>query len=188
VVSFTPRSLCLRKKSPQYPLDRRLGGPRAGLDDVENRKFLTLQGLELRPLGLPARSQSLYRLHRNKNNPGNIYFIWENAILSHTDFIWNVIPSYQDTEVICSFETLVPITRLPGVITANLKFFHLLSPYSPITRLDLFWYWNCTFLAYFLQVGLSNIRASLCACDSPAINLWLLESVFMKLDTYIMSS
>jgi hypothetical protein len=37
-------------------------GPRAGLDDVEKRKFLILQGLELRPLGLPAPSQSLYRL------------------------------------------------------------------------------------------------------------------------------
>jgi hypothetical protein len=36
-------------------------GPRAGLD-VEKRKFLTLQGLELRPLGRPVRSQSLYRL------------------------------------------------------------------------------------------------------------------------------
>jgi hypothetical protein len=36
--------------------------PRAGLDDLENRKFLTLQGLELRPLRHPARSQSLYRL------------------------------------------------------------------------------------------------------------------------------
>jgi hypothetical protein len=31
-----------------------LVGPRAGLDDVENRKFLTLQGLELRFLGRPA--------------------------------------------------------------------------------------------------------------------------------------
>jgi uncharacterized membrane protein YagU involved in acid resistance len=37
-------------------------GTRAGLDDVENRKFLTPPGLELRPLGHPARSQSLYRL------------------------------------------------------------------------------------------------------------------------------
>jgi hypothetical protein len=37
-------------------------GPRAGLDNVEKRKFLTLPGLELRPLGSPARSQSLYRL------------------------------------------------------------------------------------------------------------------------------
>jgi hypothetical protein len=36
--------------------------PRAGLDDVEKRKFLTLPGLELRPLGCPARRQSLYRL------------------------------------------------------------------------------------------------------------------------------
>jgi hypothetical protein len=37
-------------------------GLRAGLDDVEKRKFLTLPGLELRPLGRPARSQSLSRL------------------------------------------------------------------------------------------------------------------------------
>jgi hypothetical protein len=34
---------------------------RAGVD-VEKRKFLTLPGLELRPLGRAARSQSLYRL------------------------------------------------------------------------------------------------------------------------------
>jgi hypothetical protein len=32
--------------------------PRAGLDDVENRKFLILPGLELQPLGRPIRSQS----------------------------------------------------------------------------------------------------------------------------------
>jgi hypothetical protein len=37
-------------------------GPRAGLDDVENRKFLTLPGQKLRFLGRPARSHSLYRL------------------------------------------------------------------------------------------------------------------------------
>jgi hypothetical protein len=36
--------------------------PRAGVDDLEKRKFLTLPGLELPPLGRPARSQSLYRL------------------------------------------------------------------------------------------------------------------------------
>jgi hypothetical protein len=36
--------------------------PTAGLDDVEKWKFLTLPGLELRPLRRPARSQSLYRL------------------------------------------------------------------------------------------------------------------------------
>jgi hypothetical protein len=40
--------------------------PRAGLDDLEKTKLLTLPGLELRPPSHPARSlsrsQSLYRL------------------------------------------------------------------------------------------------------------------------------
>jgi hypothetical protein len=36
--------------------------PRAGLDEMEERKFLTLQGLEFRPLGRPARTLPLYRL------------------------------------------------------------------------------------------------------------------------------
>jgi hypothetical protein len=62
MVSVTPR--------PLYPLERAPGThwmgswiyPRAGLDNVEKRQFLTLSGLELRPLGRPARSQSLYRL------------------------------------------------------------------------------------------------------------------------------
>jgi hypothetical protein len=35
---------------------------RAGLEDVDKRKFLTLPGLEIRPLACPSRSQSLYRL------------------------------------------------------------------------------------------------------------------------------
>jgi hypothetical protein len=34
-------------------------GPRAGLNDVEKRKFLTLPGLELRPLGRPAHSVTI---------------------------------------------------------------------------------------------------------------------------------
>jgi hypothetical protein len=37
-------------------------GPRAGVDDMEKRKFLILPGLELRSLGRRARSQSLYRM------------------------------------------------------------------------------------------------------------------------------
>jgi hypothetical protein len=36
-------------------------GPRAGLD-MKKRLFLTLPGLEFRPLSRPVRSQSLYRL------------------------------------------------------------------------------------------------------------------------------
>jgi hypothetical protein len=43
-------------------LERRLYGPRADLDYVEKRKFFTPPGLELLPLGRPARGQSLYRL------------------------------------------------------------------------------------------------------------------------------
>jgi hypothetical protein len=47
--------------------------PRAGLNDVEKIKFLTLLGLELRTLGRPACSHSLYRLsypgsHRKVQN------------------------------------------------------------------------------------------------------------------------
>jgi hypothetical protein len=34
-------------------------GPRTSLDDAEKRKILLLPGLELRPLGRPARTQSL---------------------------------------------------------------------------------------------------------------------------------
>jgi hypothetical protein len=37
--------------------------PKADLDDMENLKFLTPPGLELRPLHRPARSHPLYRLH-----------------------------------------------------------------------------------------------------------------------------
>jgi hypothetical protein len=36
--------------------------PRASLDNMEKLKFLTIPGLEPRPLSRPARSQSLYRL------------------------------------------------------------------------------------------------------------------------------
>jgi hypothetical protein len=42
---------------------------RAGLDDVKQRKFLTIAGLELRPLGRPARNQSLYVLRYLGSNP-----------------------------------------------------------------------------------------------------------------------
>jgi hypothetical protein len=37
-------------------------GPRTGLDALGKSKFFPLPGLELRPLGHRARSQSLYRL------------------------------------------------------------------------------------------------------------------------------
>jgi hypothetical protein len=48
--------------------------PRAGLDDLEKRKFFTLSELELRPLGRPSRSQSLYRLRY----PGSYCIVYQN--------------------------------------------------------------------------------------------------------------
>jgi hypothetical protein len=57
-----PRPLYLRGKAPGIHWSGGLVNPRAGLDDVEKYKLLALPELELRPLGRPARSQSLYRL------------------------------------------------------------------------------------------------------------------------------
>jgi hypothetical protein len=58
--------------------------PRADLDNVENRKFLTLPELELRPLGRPARSQSLCRLR----HPGS-YLGTDGRILLVLNWILN---------------------------------------------------------------------------------------------------
>jgi hypothetical protein len=62
VVSFTPRLFTPGERAPGTHWIGDWVDPRAGLDDVEKRKFLILPGLELRPLGRPVRSQSLYRL------------------------------------------------------------------------------------------------------------------------------
>jgi hypothetical protein len=50
VVCFTTWLLCPREKSPRI----HWVGSRVDADDVDKRKFLTLQGLELRPLCRPA--------------------------------------------------------------------------------------------------------------------------------------
>jgi hypothetical protein len=70
-----PRAVVVDERSASRPCHFTPGGrapgthciggwvdARADLDDIEKWKFLTLQGLELRPLSHPARSQSLYRL------------------------------------------------------------------------------------------------------------------------------
>jgi hypothetical protein len=62
VVSFTPLPLYPWGKIPRYPLDRILGGPQSRSARRGEEKILDPTGLELRPLGLPARSQSLYLL------------------------------------------------------------------------------------------------------------------------------
>jgi hypothetical protein len=70
--------------------------PRAGLDDVEKRKFLTLLGLELRPIGRLARSQSLYRLsylgppNSGIHSNGNylyIYILFFNLFMCLTTYL-----------------------------------------------------------------------------------------------------
>jgi hypothetical protein len=45
------------------------------MDDVEKKKFLTLPGLELPPLGRPTRSQSLYRLRNPTEYKMNLKFL-----------------------------------------------------------------------------------------------------------------
>jgi hypothetical protein len=59
--------------------------PRAGLDDMENIKFLALTVLELRPLGCPARSQSLYRLrYLGSKKETNIKSNWRGGNSLHS--------------------------------------------------------------------------------------------------------
>jgi hypothetical protein len=51
-------SAALSPWRPLYPLDTKLCGPGAGMDGMEQLTFLTLPGLELRPLSRATSSQS----------------------------------------------------------------------------------------------------------------------------------
>jgi hypothetical protein len=57
-----------------------------GLNFMEKRKLLTLPGLEIRPLGRPTRSQSLYRLSY-PGSPGGSMF--NDAISNDDDWMIN---------------------------------------------------------------------------------------------------
>jgi hypothetical protein len=96
-------------------------GPRAGLDEVEKRKFLNLPGLELRLRGRPARSQSLYRLRY----PGSfcnddileiiqILHLWVMGIL--TTILLRIHPRWQYFSVrlleTAEYSTMPPVARL----------------------------------------------------------------------------
>jgi hypothetical protein len=72
-----PGRFSLGERAPRTHRKGGWVGPTTGLDDVEKRKFLTLPELELRPLGLPARSQLLYRL----SYPGSYRLEDKNKIL-----------------------------------------------------------------------------------------------------------
>jgi hypothetical protein len=62
MVIFTPRLLYCRRERAPATCWIGWAGPRAGVDDMERWKFLTLLGPKLRPFGRLARSHSLYRL------------------------------------------------------------------------------------------------------------------------------
>jgi hypothetical protein len=62
-VRFTPRPLY-----PRYPLVGGRVGPRAGLDDMEKWKFLTLLRLELRIVGRPVDGQSQRKLRYRRSS------------------------------------------------------------------------------------------------------------------------
>jgi hypothetical protein len=84
VVSFTPRPLYPRERDTGTHFIRGLVDPRAGLDDMEKRKFFTLPGLELPPLlvvqpvascytdwAIPAQSSENYKTMLSKCKMGS---------------------------------------------------------------------------------------------------------------------
>jgi hypothetical protein len=71
--------------------------PRAGLDDVEKRKFLTLPALELLPLGRPARSQSLYRLLY----PGSRFIPWTGNFMEETPYLFKIPVVVLFVSIVC---------------------------------------------------------------------------------------
>jgi hypothetical protein len=83
-------------------------GPRTGLHDVENRKYFTLPGLELRPLSCSASSQSLYRL----SYPG--CFARKECTLEG-----NLIDAYLRTGKFSLSNSAVPASLTPGVGVAS---------------------------------------------------------------------
>jgi hypothetical protein len=65
VVSFTPRQLYSWRKNPRYPLHRRRGGPRSGLDANKYRKISHVLGMErqsLSPYSIPIENVQYRRI------------------------------------------------------------------------------------------------------------------------------
>jgi hypothetical protein len=94
--NFKPRPLYPRKRAPGT---HSIGGwvdPRAGLDEMEMWKFLTLPGLEPRPLSRPARSQSLYRLRYPGSYSEDLLFIFYlcSFIIFWRTFLTDLSPRY----------------------------------------------------------------------------------------------
>jgi hypothetical protein len=88
---------------------------RAGLDEMEKWKFLTLRGLEIQPLGRRTYSRSLYRLHY----PGSYLFFW--GTLSHErtglSFIYAAGPCQRSLS-----QVRVPWDSRPYFTVSDLRF------------------------------------------------------------------
>jgi hypothetical protein len=67
MISFTPPPLFPREIASGTHWLRRYVGPRTGMDDMERRKILPLQGLEVQPLGRPVqRGRSVNICHDSR--------------------------------------------------------------------------------------------------------------------------
>jgi hypothetical protein len=88
VFNFTPRPLYPRRKSSRYTLDRRLGEPQSWSRRFGEDKFLTLRGLELRPLGPPARIIFYFTIG-GKVHTGST---------RHRGYYWPIVPAPGDCE------------------------------------------------------------------------------------------
>jgi hypothetical protein len=119
VVSFTICPLYRKGKRLRYPLIGGCVSPRAGLDYVENTKFLILPRLKLRPFYNPAHSRLLYRLsleaililisvtgrkHKYHNNHNTFTFSPRDSAISIAVFrsAWKFIP-FQWWSILLSF-------------------------------------------------------------------------------------
>jgi hypothetical protein len=79
VLSLMPWLIYPWRKSPGTHWIGGWVGPRASLDDMENRKFLTLPGFELWLLCRPTRNQSLYHLYYTGSS--QLHKMWKNSRL-----------------------------------------------------------------------------------------------------------
>jgi hypothetical protein len=109
----------------------RVRGWVGGLEEVEKRKISRLPGLKLRPLGSPARSQSLYRL----SYPGSTY-LFRTIFKLYKDYIPNCINrpvSVMQTHcVFCEFrtgflDTILNLQRVQASTGLCFHFFQLPS-------------------------------------------------------------
>jgi hypothetical protein len=95
-------------------------GPRIGLNDLEKRQFLTLQGLELRTLSRPVRGSLLYRLCYASFSVGLVTSRILSTPHSHTPQRWHPfwMYEYSPTSVfvflVCTFQCF---SQLDSIVT-----------------------------------------------------------------------